>query len=140
MLKPRFARLRRRGAAPSNTARMRSLNWRAKPHRLHRATASGAAEGFVARRDLARRGFGIALPAGALVERMGDHLEQPVERRQIALVGCGGERFFDAVIARNVQWVDAVHGSPPLISRTRFPLRASAPALEPGRGRGGVRE
>ena len=57
---------------------------------------------------LGRRRRGVRLEAGALVEGPGDHVEQPLERLEVA-GGRGGERLLDLVVARDVDGVDAVH-------------------------------
>ena len=80
----------------------------------------------VASPKLGGRRRGVALEARALVERRGEHVDEALERREVA-GRRGRQRLLDEVVARDVDRVDAVHrlgdrvrvGRRPTASRAR---------------------
>src|SRR5215472_16727059 len=71
---------------------------------------SGAAERSVARRHVGGRRLGVGRELGCLVVRTPDRGEKPLERREVALARRrGGERLFDAVVARDDPRARAAH-------------------------------
>src|SRR5690606_31306055 len=71
------------------------------------AVGSGAAEGLVAVAP-AGSGGGVALEPGALVEGLGQHLDEALEGGEVA-VGAGGKGLLHEVVAGDVDGVDPVH-------------------------------
>src|SRR5690349_18153909 len=93
---------------------------------------SGAAEGAVARRHVRGRRLGVERELGRFVVRSPHGVEQPLERREVAVARrCGGERFFDALVARDDPRAGAAHARCALACAAAVARGALAPAREP---------
>lgn len=84
---------------------------------------------------MARRRLGVALEAGAFAVWFGERVEQTFEGGEVGVVGGGGERFFDQVIARNIEGIGGAEGVGLSRSCGRIcamdGLREAAPLLQP---------